>query len=1500
MLLQFKGRQHSFCFVVHLKFKKITDKKKITSKKLSSSADNLNIDLNSNITQPEVRSVCQRNSIQQADPFDCCSVCQNPINIAVSDRAESIIENIVSCRHCLLQTCKSPQCSIWLQEQNCWECSNCHHFDSVVYVQAYDWIFDQLNQRFDAKSIDAHVKNIPPINEIDATLEDDVMLKLNDETSPIPLQQRVRVREFIEDLLASMLGGTLDNVCVGQIYKNLEYLKFFLLFHCELSTTIYKLEVSLHQALSSDLPILEHDKNPGVSYENLRKIVHTIVQEVIKLPEFYNQKGFSSVDANQVKSSFEPKIYEDLLATAVINKIVETYNDKKYENSSGIHSGGSDLDSSCHIDQTNPNFILNSRCSSTELKSEYSAFNERFRSPSMKTADIIDEIFREKLGKENYQSSASASASAHSELSDYIQNHRISLPNFEFNENDIEDDDSEEIEQEFQSIYANSTGFETNFNDISDNWLFRKVGSGNCMNGSTSSIVSASSPVGMLVPSPTQDCRTLIGNRNADEISDLSENGSDIESLHAEHSDNDLKRSRLNAYDLPHVLVESKTLIGGKNEMNSFEQSKAALIDLLEPDSLVSEQSLTGQSPAISEAKNNLILIEDRTTAIASSLTNKRFTTMDNSIRSVQDQNSDLLIKFDSLEAYESDDTHTLNENEKNQREYDPYHEEDINRFTDECGSSSTVAADTITKNDDRISLKMLSSLNVNEEFNDSLEVNTTDRDSVQDIDDDIKGEPFDIVEQDSLETTKLDVITSNNNVPEFLPFAQIGSSWSNDECPAQNSTSEFSSSTNQLVEIDKINNKTNEFDDQTNNTITTNQSDNQDYRDLPGSIAEREHMKWQNAVELPNNPYSAEALQRRLSQSSNTKFLDIERLTGKCETNIKSTQLNTTNQTKANAPIKVVLNSNRMDSERYRRDYYINDAKSASGSRALKTSGDLNRHRTIDDDDDDNNADDYDDDNNGYNTLDNDTNDDSLHIGDIEVVSTTQTQQTYSNHLENQTETLRKVQPIQVDESDPILNKATKLDHLCTEDRDYFLLQSNTVTAEEYAKLSLDSETTDDSHVQQLSLPHCDDSLSTTVSEESECTAAVRVYDLNKRETKILRHDIIKRSRNPIGGETINSFDNFGNCCSETYTKERSDSPLQTTIKQLNSRLLENVNETRKPPRSPTKLKSTHLNRNPRKLKMSDVQLMNDAFGTSLDPKIIDELKRKNGEIDEVESTNVTHDFDKNLINATEQLLDKEREFSKVSKEFDEEIQCQESDIKQQSDESTVSDCENAQNVLVNASANCESTNTTNVQDDNENIENNCVTTECETMDLLTSHSQTTIESPVPISNNQIQSQVTNYERNHEVIVQVNEHKEKSVIEEDVIGALPSVKELARTFSTKTNTVPEKLHRPKRKLTNQMAWRSSYNGSNNNDVNVKDQNGNDSSSNAPPNFNHSYHPMAPGYSITARSLSTKFREELKNATDEGRSSPERPSSPVLVPGILKNNVAFFENLRNK
>lgn len=122
------------------------------------------------------------------------------------------------------------------------------------------------------------------------------------------------------------------------------------------------------------------------------------LKSVINWPSMVSEKlyslTFQTLLISNFCSSFDLKHIEKLFIfpffSVCILQIVETYNDKKYENSSGIHSGGSDLDSSCHIDQTNQNFILSSRCSSSELRSDYSAFNERLRSPpSMKVRTHI-------------------------------------------------------------------------------------------------------------------------------------------------------------------------------------------------------------------------------------------------------------------------------------------------------------------------------------------------------------------------------------------------------------------------------------------------------------------------------------------------------------------------------------------------------------------------------------------------------------------------------------------------------------------------------------------------------------------------------------------------------------------------------------------------------------------------------------------------------------------------------------------------------------------------------------------------------------------------------------------------------------------------------------------------------------------------------------------------------------------------------------------------------
>lgn len=190
----------------------------------------------------------------------------------------------------------------------------------------------------------------------------------------------------------------------------------------------------------------------------------------------------------------------------------------------------------------------------------------------------------------------------HEDLSDYIQHHRIQLPDLEETSAD-----SEEIEEEFQSIYTAATQDDSSW---SENWTMRRRNRNRSDDDATAvpAVVTKaiSPPVGMLVPSPTHDIKTQIGDQNADEISDLSEAGSD------DDGDDEYVPPSI---DVPHVLVESKTRIGGKNEAARIEH------DLFEVASLVSDSSLPRQSPLISEARNELLLCDDngneRTASVA-------------------------------------------------------------------------------------------------------------------------------------------------------------------------------------------------------------------------------------------------------------------------------------------------------------------------------------------------------------------------------------------------------------------------------------------------------------------------------------------------------------------------------------------------------------------------------------------------------------------------------------------------------------------------------------------------------------------------------------------------------------------------------------------------------------------------------------------------------------------------------------------------------------------
>ncbi|GAB0097554.1 hypothetical protein DMENIID0001_132040 [Sergentomyia squamirostris] len=155
------------------------------------------------------------------------------------------------------------------------------------------------------------------------------------------------------------------------------------------------------------------------------------------------------------------------------------------------------------------------------------------------------------------------------------------------------------------------------------------------------------------------------------------------------------------------------------------------------------------------------------------------------------------------------------------------------------------------------------------------------------------------------------------------------------------------------------------------------------------------------------------------------------------------------------------------------------------------------------------------------------------------------------------------------------------------------------------------------------------------------------------------------------------------------------------------------------------------------------------------------------------------------------------------------------------------------------------------------------------------------------------------------------NDVLNKMVIEEDVLPTLPSVKKLMSAFSA-TSSEPEEKKPPSNNRPKTLPLQADQESATKESERKKYSPSNGKASGNPS-------AMVPGYSITARSLSKQFRDELKHSTNQEdetppeaknytakeekskrHSSPERSPSPVLTPGRLKSNIAFFENLRNK
>ncbi|GLV38956.1 Myosin-7a binding protein [Carabus blaptoides fortunei] len=356
-------------------------------------------------------------------------------------------------------------------------------------------------------------------------------------------EEKEVVRDFIERLVGAMLGANLDDTSVGRLYGDPEY-----------------------------LPVT--GQTPCTAHASLKNIIRRVLRDasniaILKEPQ---TETASAADTTQNRT------YEDLLATAILNKVIDNYQTDLRRSSSGSSASKKSSSSKKHKNKRhndeqwqvcdNPDLDTTSVSSVEEwCRSESSCGSKYVDHMSFTIKQSIEEISTSDDEPTNNQYLHSCNLSRNSHRS-------------------TEQEDSLQRE------------------DWQDNWLFSRKGKGS----------PKPVPVPMLVPNPSTEFRALIGDRDAEDTSDLSETGSDIEDTESMH-------------DIKTILVDSRTIIGGKNLIDKIDpeifepELQKEEIPLKENEScdgevqkqeevLVNSVEVDAVDDEVSEAKNGALIQE--------------------------------------------------------------------------------------------------------------------------------------------------------------------------------------------------------------------------------------------------------------------------------------------------------------------------------------------------------------------------------------------------------------------------------------------------------------------------------------------------------------------------------------------------------------------------------------------------------------------------------------------------------------------------------------------------------------------------------------------------------------------------------------------------------------------------------------------------------------------------------------------------------------------------
>ncbi|XP_043642170.1 uncharacterized protein LOC122612501 isoform X5 [Drosophila teissieri] len=468
-------------------------------------------------------------------------------NVCCADLDLGSAKNYVTCCTCGKSVCRGPKCSDWRPKDAKWECQLCQSSkESLAHTSS--WVAEQMSFNHHKFVYPTRARSevyIPIVRDgNDSSIQFESVSQIGHTAH---MDERAKIREYVEQIVAEMLGDNLDHVKVGQLSKSENYLPAIVNGHTN----------NNNNNTNAD------SKLADLSQTRLRSLIETIIAETLRssslsvsgavseisldtrshVSELANGNGLKR--RHRTEHYFEPKIYQDLLATAVLNKIAD-----KEGNTRLVAESTPDL-SGRHIDENfNAEAQSTTSGSSIEPRSDCSLTDHEIGLDNGKSQSLQTDLERESV------------------LSDYIAAHMVPLPDFSASVTESEDD--------IGSITSGMIGD----GNWEDNWLFKKKRSS-----------ATHSSIGMLVPAPRENVRAQIGDKTTDEVSDLSEMGSDID-----ESSLDLLRCN----DLNDRLL-SKHLIGGQN-------TKLVLDELVDRTSLTSNTLLEENEPAFTETTNEFVV----------------------------------------------------------------------------------------------------------------------------------------------------------------------------------------------------------------------------------------------------------------------------------------------------------------------------------------------------------------------------------------------------------------------------------------------------------------------------------------------------------------------------------------------------------------------------------------------------------------------------------------------------------------------------------------------------------------------------------------------------------------------------------------------------------------------------------------------------------------------------------------------------------------------------